>query len=989
MLSLRQIAEADVVLAGGSLAACRLAVGLAGKGLRVIVTSAGASLAPEITATLRVWVEPDQRLDASCPVARTLRNSQGGGFFHLARLSEGLEDLLLEAGVRFYYQAQPVGIASGQGRVGGAVVAGKFGVGLIAAPLVVDCTERASLARAAGAPLSRRGRPADPIEVRQVVQYLEGTGQAAVDLPSVTHGHFVEYRLQTTCSPEDPFFTSRVAVAARRDLASSSVAAPSARPLRFADLPMLPPLWRLTVAAGSGPLSAVTVPGFVGFLVVGSASAVDDQAAAEIASSPGRALRFAAGLEGPVGELALSLRGQAPSTLRLHLACPAGTAAVAPASLRLEDPAFREPGVTHRPVEMPALPVVDSAGTVVCGGGTSGVTAAAESARAGADTLCLESHGDLGGVNTVGGVPHYWFGHWSRYMVAHYLELKRFAAARGVPWSGAQLALVEGAGARVLPHAPVVGAVAQGRRVTGVVVAAEAGLAVVAGERFVDSTGDADVAAWAGAPCTYGSERDETTLWCSFGKFRSDRKAASRLYYSVVDQRSAADTTRAIVAGRRQVGVFGQGEFPQFAMATRESRHVRGRSRLGYVAMIAGRRPRDTVALFRSNVDIKGMASSDAAMSGFVEQDFLRNWKCGIPYGSLVPEGLDNVLVVGKAYSASHDALAMARMQADVAQMGAAAGLAAALAAETGAAFADLDVSRLQQLAAGRGLLEAGDLAEPAEPTSADQDALESLADRLLVGPIELDEQMRLLSGGRAAVAPLLAALESAGGPARPLALARCLCFLGERRGAAVLLPALREALESAELPALRTARHHDMPDHGWAPDPVFLINALALAGEPALVPLLEALAARLPIDGNLTDHRFSYVHAIAYALERLAAPQGVPALESLLDRPALHDRFLPAGSDPRRSADHAAERCAYLELCLGRALARCGSARGYRVLIAYLADQRLYLARSAFLELLDLSGVDLGFDEVAWLAWLAIPRGLAAARALQPRDCD
>ncbi len=980
MARIRQLAEADVVFGGGSLAACHLALALAAKGLRVAIACEASSLAPEITATLRAWHDPDERLDAAGPVGRVLRDSASGDLFNLGRLSEGLEDLLIDAGVRFFYQAQPVGIASAAEQVGGAVVAGKFGVGLIAAPLAVDCTERASLARAAGAAVERRGRPDDSIEAGQVVQYLDGSSQPAPGPCAAVHGPLVEHRFRIACSPEDPFFPCRVAVEARRIIASST-GAPGPRPLRFADLPMLPPLWRLAGLPDGGPLSAVTVAGFVGLLLVGGASAITDDAAARLVRSPARGLAFAADLEGPIAKLAHSVRGGTQATLDLHVAWPAGAASVAADSLRLEDPAFEEPGVTAREVRMPPLHVVDRAGTVVCGCGTSGVAAAAECAQAGVDTLCLEAHGDVGGVNTVGGVPHYWFGRWSRYMVQHYLELKRFAAARRVPWSGAQLALVEGAGARVLPLAPIVGVAAAGRRVAGVVVATDAGLAVVEGERFVDSTGDADVAAWAGARCTYGSERDEITLWCSFGKFRSDRTAASRLYYSVVDQRSAADATRAIVAGRRQIGVFGEGEFPQFAMTTRESRHVVGRSRLGYVAMVAGARPPDTVAVFRSNVDIKGMAASDAAMSGFVEQEFLRNWKCGIPYGALVPEGLDNVLVAGKAYSASHDALAMARMQADVARLGAVAGLAAALAAETGAPLANLDVGRLQQLAAARGLLEPEDLAAAAASrAAAGRDVLESLADRLAICPIELDEQMMLLAGGRASIPALLDALNAAEPQARLLALARCLCALGERRGAAVLLPALAEALEAGELPALRSARHHEMPDHGWAPDPVFFINALALAGETALVPLLARLETRLVLDADLTDHRFSYVHAVAYALERLAMPGGIAVLEALLDRPALRDRVLPAGADPRRSADHAAERCAYLELCLGRALARCGGVRGYRVLIAYLADQRLYLARSALLELRDLSKRDFGFDREAWTSWLA-----AAEASIRP----
>lgn len=977
---IRELDRADVVFVGGSLPACHLAVSLAAKGLRVLVACDGASPTPEITSTLRTWVDPAPLRSVSSPVGRVVldalhRRSASGreGLLHLARLAEGLEDLLLNAGVRFFYQAHPVGIAVGAGKVGGAVVAGKFGVGLIAAPLVVDCTESAVLLRAGRAPLMSRSRPGEPIEFTQVVQHLgEEVSRDFSAVPAVAgvHGPFVEYRFQTTCAPEDAFFAPKVVVHARRALISDGSGRPL-HPLRCGDLPLLPPLWRLEAPITGDPMSLISVPGLQGFLVIGGASAVENDVASELVLGPGRALQFAGDLESLVGRLALSLKGSGSTMLRLRVAAAGGASSIPPEALRLDDPAFREPGVPVRDIEASPLPVVASADTVICGGGTSGVTAAVESARSDVDTLCLEAYGDLGGVNTVGGVPHYWFGRWSRYMIRHYLELKRLAAGRGVPWSVALLALVEGAGARVLPLTPIVGVAMRDRIVTGVVVATAAGLAVIAGKRFVDATGDGDVAAWAGVRYTYGAERDEITLWCSFGKFRSDRRAASRLYTSVVDQRSLRDATRAIIAARRQVGVFGEGEFPQFAMATRESRHIRGRNRLGYVATIAGRAHADTILVVRSNVDIKGMASSDAAMSGFVERDFLRNWKCRVPYGSLVPEDLDNVLVIGKAYSASHDALAMARMQADVAQMGAAAGAAAALASETGAAFGDLDVSRLQRMATERGLLHPEDLAAPEAPAPSDPDLLESLADRLLVGPLELDDQMSLLEGGRKSVPFLLAALEAPSGSGPPLAVARCLCLLGDRRGAVLLLPALREALEAEELPGLGSAPRHEMPDHGWAPDPVYLINALALAGEVDLIPLLGRLVDRLPIDTNLTDHRFNYVHSVAYALEHLAHPSGVPVLEALSSRPALRNRELPADADPRRSADHAAERCAYLELCLARALARCGSPRGYETLVRYLGDQRLYLARSALLELQDVAGRDFAFDAEAWMRWL------------------
>jgi glycine/D-amino acid oxidase-like deaminating enzyme len=53
---------------------------------------------------------------------------------------------------------------------------------------------------------------------------------------------------------------------------------------------------------------------------------------------------------------------------------------------------------------------------------------------------------------------------------------------------------------------------------------------------------------------------------------------------------------------------------------------------------------------------------------------------CQIPYGALVPQGLDNVLVAGRCLSATHEAQAALRVTANCLSMGQAAGIAAALA---------------------------------------------------------------------------------------------------------------------------------------------------------------------------------------------------------------------------------------------------------------------------------------------------------------------
>jgi hypothetical protein len=56
----------------------------------------------------------------------------------------------------------------------------------------------------------------------------------------------------------------------------------------------------------------------------------------------------------------------------------------------------------------------------------------------------------------------------------------------------------------------------------------------------------------------------------------------------------------------------------------------------------------------------------------------------GIPYRSLLPAGVEGVVVAGRCFSATHDAHASARSMGTCMAMGQAAGTAAALAAAAG-----------------------------------------------------------------------------------------------------------------------------------------------------------------------------------------------------------------------------------------------------------------------------------------------------------------
>src|SRR4029453_542228 len=68
-----------------------------------------------------------------------------------------------------------------------------------------------------------------------------------------------------------------------------------------------------------------------------------------------------------------------------------------------------------------------------------------------------------------------------------------------------------------------------------------------------------------------------------------------------------------------------------------------------------------------------------------------------IPYRSLVPQKVENLLVAGRCISTTHEAMAAVRVMATCMAMGEAAGRAAAMSVEQGISPASLDARELQR----------------------------------------------------------------------------------------------------------------------------------------------------------------------------------------------------------------------------------------------------------------------------------------------------
>jgi len=169
-------------------------------------------------------------------------------------------------------------------------------------------------------------------------------------------------------------------------------------------------------------------------------------------------------------------------------------------------------------------------------------------------------------------------------------------------------------------------------------------------------------------------------------------------------------------------------------------------------------------------------------------------------------------------------------------------------------------------------------------------------------------------------------------------------------------------------------------------PEVCYLIFTLGMVGTEEASPerrrILQVLARIVgllrPTPADFRDRTrgtFHYVEAVCYVAERLGDERVMPPLLALHGRDGLHDLQAQAPE-----ADFFLERMAYLEVAIGRALARCGAPRGVEILASYLDDARAVLAEHAHDELIAVSGQDFGKDPAAWLRWLC-----AHTAALQP----
>ncbi len=302
------------------------------------------------------------------------------------------------------------------------------------------------------------------------------------------------------------------------------------------------------------------------------------------------------------------------------------------------------------------------------------------------------------------------------------------------------------AGIDVLFHSYVCAVKKDGETINSVTIATRSGLIDVEADYFVDATGDAQVSYLAGVPTVLGRESDNLcqpmTLCFRLGnvdveKFWASRKRLNEEYKIALengefinprenvlsvkmpapgvlhlnttrivkmDPTSPEEISKAEIIARKQVyevyefmKKHADGLENSFLMMTapeigvRESRKIVGDYVLTETDLRAFTKFEDSIAACNYDIDIHSPDGTGTSHYFFPLDEYYT-----IPYRSLIPKSVNNMLVAGRCISSDHGAQASYRVMSTVCCIGEAAGTAIGIAVKGKTGLRQVNVKKLQ-----------------------------------------------------------------------------------------------------------------------------------------------------------------------------------------------------------------------------------------------------------------------------------------------------
>jgi hypothetical protein len=363
--------------------------------------------------------------------------------------------------------------------------------------------------------------------------------------------------------------------------------------------------------------------------------------------------------------------------------------------------------------------------------------AAIAAAEEGANVILIERDSALGGVGVRAGVHSYYYGNAGGIQdeldrEAHALNKKWGVKAIGFHPEAKGMAIgqkVAGLGITVIYEAVVADMLMDGNAVIGAIVESEHARIRIEAAVTIDSTGDGDAAALAGASFTLGREWDGCQhAYSLIPRFVNESNVLRYTNYDVgwIDVTDPVDVSRAYRMGRRYV--WRLAETPEnrhytvigSQLGVREGRRIIGDYVLNQDDLLLDRRFDDVVMRCFAHHENHAYDYANESDLSQIWIGVLGKWTFpfggDVPYRCLLPKSIDGLLVGCRALSQDHDCGNLFRMQRDMQKLGEVAGVAAALSVAEHAAPRQLDVRQLQRRLLARGVLDEADITRESAP---------------------------------------------------------------------------------------------------------------------------------------------------------------------------------------------------------------------------------------------------------------------------------
>ncbi len=957
------IQDVDVVVVGGTCGAVAAAEAAARDGASVFLVTAGLALGDDVAGTLRLWADPE--VAGSSDLMRRIFSGDPGKtdarvYTTPLQAKKALDETLLKAGVRFLTGAYARDVlVDSHGAPAGIVISDRSGSQAVRAKVVIDATERGHVARAAGAEAAPF--PAGTCTFsRVVIAGEEPKGVRVVRHEGWSAGKdMVQIKNLESLMPrmfECSFDVAMPDGSARSFAEAEQVARDRTfvpQQLDGADLLHFVPPDSIKAAvpfkgewpgAESLDLGALRPAGVAHLYVLGAMADVPRTAAAEL-MKPADAILLGA----RIGRQAAvdAKKRPAPGGVRLRAAGP--SAASATADIREVRGELTKPFASASgEVDCGAneLPVLAEADVVVVGGGTTGAPAAIGAVQNGLRTILIEQLFELGGVQTAGLICGYYYGNVRGFTK----EIDEGVAATGRVKAQAKAewyrAAVRRGGGETWFGSMAVGAVMEGTKLCGVVVVTPDGRrGVVRAKAVIDASGNADIAAAAGEPTEFYEPDELIGQGVGQAVFRLGSSSHNN-DYAMVDDTDASDLSFFALRARTMT----EGGWDVSPLVnSRERRRIVGVVRITALDYLTGRTWPDTIVQHRSRFDLHGNPSGDFFHTKNIRTANHVTLDANAPYRALLPKTTDGLLVVGLGMSASRDAMAILRMQADFQNQGYAAAYAVRLALKSGCEVRAIPVRDLQQHLVEKGIIPASVLDErDSHPVSdamlrmATHDAMFGygnvaflFADPERARPMLADKYRELSthSSGRS--------------PDVSLIYAHLLAMLGDPAGGEELIEWVRTHDWEDKWPEAMGSGLNRMESY---------ILALARAGVTEAVPaIVEKGSALVAVGKAPAASRFRILSLAAGALrdpafaDMIAGLLALPGVSRHAMEYAAEIRPVP-GYTSRSTYSQQEKSDTAREVNLAAALVRCGDkdGRGAAVLKAYASDPRGFYATYA-----------------------------------------